>query len=289
MRRCLLLLWLIAPALLLAWHLGGGQRQLLMDRAAAQRERSHAAAAEGDWATAATAAGEALATLAQAEAPDAAPDHDGSTAGSVGAPANPRALSPAVAALTLDQARARIHQGELLEGIVQLDSLVDGLSSSSSDGGSPASSQGTSADPARQAIAREARHELASASYAAAWLMRLEGASPDEWKPDAEQARQQFRMLAEDGGALADPASRNLEATVRLERMDLSELQGLPLPSNCKCNSKNLSQRRRQQRESHGHKPNPQQQQKKDEDAREQIKQQTNAAGQQARSNGDGS
>ena len=41
--------------------------------------------------------------------------------------------------------------------------------------------------------------ELAAASYYTAWVMRLEGATAEEWKPEAEQARQQFRLLAERG------------------------------------------------------------------------------------------
>ncbi len=86
-------------------------------------------------------------------------------------------------------------------------------------------------------LAAAARHELASAHYFTAWLMRLEGATVEEWKPEAQQARQHFRLLAERAGE-ADAADveaheRNLEAAIRLEQMDLSELQALPLPKKC--------------------------------------------------------
>jgi hypothetical protein len=66
--------------------------------------------------------------------------------------------------------------------------------------------------------------------------MRLEGLGRDEWEPEAEAARQTYKLLAEDAARRGDPAAaarhrEDLEASVRLARMDLSELQGLPLPS----------------------------------------------------------
>jgi hypothetical protein len=66
--------------------------------------------------------------------------------------------------------------------------------------------------------------------------MRLEGQGREVWEPEAESARQNYKMLAEDAAKKGDaPAVRkhreDLEASIRLARMDLSELQGLPLPS----------------------------------------------------------
>ncbi len=96
----------------------------------------------------------------------------------------------------------------------------------------------------------QATDELARSSYYAAWIMRLEGAAADEWKPEAERARQQFRLLAEraEDGKSQDAAlfKRNLEATIRLEQMDLNTLLAKPLPKKC-CNCKSLSQRKRKQ------------------------------------------
>ena len=97
--------------------------------------------------------------------------------------------------------------------------------------------------------------------------MRLEGAAAAEWTVQAEGARQHFRLLAEDG-LKADPASArahqdNLEATIRLERMDLTELQGLPLPKMCQ-GCKNVSQKCRGQCQSKCKKPG----EKKAKDAR---------------------
>jgi hypothetical protein len=79
----------------------------------------------------------------------------------------------------------------------------------------------------------EARALSARTHYYAAWVMRLEGATRDEWVDIAETARQNFRLLAEAGGDAADEHSRSLEATVRLERMSLAELMARPLPKEC--------------------------------------------------------
>ena len=84
-----------------------------------------------------------------------------------------------------------------------------------------------------------------------------------EWLAQVDNARQNFRYLAEQD---REPASiekhqKNLEATIRLARMDLSELQALPLPKNCQ-GCKNVSQKCRNQKES----KNPGE--KKPEDAR---------------------
>ena len=68
------------------------------------------------------------------------------------------------------------------------------------------------------------------------WLMRLEGLSRDEWEPEIESARQNYRMLAEtaESSGKSEQAKKqreNLEASIRLARLDLTDLQGLPLPN----------------------------------------------------------
>ena len=110
--------------------------------------------------------------------------------------------------------------------------------------------------------------------------MRLEGASSEEWRSESTRARQQFRYLGE---TVTQPSLKrtsidNLEAVVRLEQMDLSELKGLPLPKKCE-NCSNCSQKKREQRmsKSNGKKPS---------DARDQIKKE---AASSATSSGKGS
>jgi hypothetical protein len=115
----------------------------------------------------------------------------------------------------------------------------------------------------RRPLVREIRANLASAEYYAGWLMRLEGAATEEWMAETESARQHFRLLAEQAQqhgakALATDYQKNLEAVIRLELMDLSELKGLPLPKQCQ-NCSNCSGKCRRQRESNcknpGNKP----------------------------------
>ena len=82
----------------------------------------------------------------------------------------------------------------------------------------------------------EARSALANAQYYMTWLMRLEGLPREAWEPEIEAARQTYRLLAEQAASAGDEkaASRNrddLESAIRLARLDLGELQGLPLPS----------------------------------------------------------
>jgi hypothetical protein len=136
--------------------------------------------------------------------------------------------------LRLEQARARALAGELVDALDELDSLLGAVEPDSP-------------------LATVVRHELAVCNYHAAWLMRLEGAAPDEWKPAAEQARQCFRLLAERAvraGTDAEAHLRNLEATIRLEQMDLSALLAKPPPKNCPKCCRSLSQRKRKQSQS---------------------------------------
>jgi len=92
-------------------------------------------------------------------------------------------------------------------------------------------------DPAPDAkLLDGARTALANAQYYTTWLMRLEGASRDEWEPQIEAARQNYKLIAEKADSAGDPklaaATReDLESAIRLARMDLADLQGLPLPS----------------------------------------------------------
>jgi hypothetical protein len=89
------------------------------------------------------------------------------------------------------------------------------------------------ADPA---LLADARGALANAQYYMTWLMRLEGQPADVWEPEIEGARQNYRLLAEQAAARGDAAAlkksqEDLESSIRLARLELSELQGLPLPS----------------------------------------------------------
>jgi hypothetical protein len=82
----------------------------------------------------------------------------------------------------------------------------------------------------------EIESALANSQYYMTWLMRLEGLKKEEWLPEIESARQHFAQVSQMGKDLGDfelvrRGQEDLEASVRLARMDLNELQGLPLPS----------------------------------------------------------
>lgn len=84
-------------------------------------------------------------------------------------------------------------------------------------------------------VQREARELAGRIHYHAAWVLRLEGARRELWMEEAELARQNFRLLSEEGFARAEAVyatqqQTNLESAVRLERLSLVELMGRPLP-----------------------------------------------------------
>jgi hypothetical protein len=136
-------------------------------------------------------------------------------------PSNTRTRSPSCrrSALTLERAKCRMLSGELPEANAELRALVQELEG----------------DPqADTALRFDARRTWANSEYYMTWLQRLEGASEEEWLPRIERARQVYKLLAEDDATAAETkldVQEDLEAAIRLARMDLGELAGLPLPS----------------------------------------------------------
>jgi hypothetical protein len=227
MRKLLAVLWLMVPIGLIAYHYGPGQLRQARDRAARQLAVALAAEARDDWHAAEAAYRQALNEL---------PTQD------VDARLSTR----------LAHAKARQFLGELPEAMEETESLLDDALKDSSN----------------VALQDQVRSTAGTMHYYVAWLMRLEGAETEEWTEQTETARQHFRLLAERaaavGDASADGHQKNLETVVRLARMDLSELKGLPLPKECQCNG-NCSGKCRSQKQSKckgGNKPS---------DAREQI------------------
>jgi hypothetical protein len=82
----------------------------------------------------------------------------------------------------------------------------------------------------------DVQRTFATSQYYMTWLQRLEGAPREEWEPRIDSARQTFKLLASRAEAgtnqrKTEEAREDLESAIRLARMELSELQGLPLPS----------------------------------------------------------
>ncbi len=210
MRKALLFVWLLLPVAAFAYHYGPGQDHLRVDRAASAMSRGEAAARaardvaarEGDeaarplWAEAEEAFTEALAELPIDRVREAR-------------------------AMRIERAKAQMFISKLPDARRDLGALVDELVADSG------------ADAAQLADARGA---LAGAQYYTTWLMRLEGAPREEWEREIESSRQNYKLLAEQSARSGDDraartSQENLESAIRLARMELKDLAGLPLPS----------------------------------------------------------
>ena len=218
MRKSLALTWVCVPIALLAVHFGPGQRWMDRDAVGSRVAAARSAYDAEDYAGAAALYGEA-ATLV--------PDGPGAVADRL--------------KLRLARADAAIYAGQLPEMLLELEGVLSEAESAETD-----DQTGVTDD-----LRRAARSALASAHYHAAWLMRIEGAEADLWTEQTEAARQHFRLLAESAAASGGPSQayrKDLEATIRLARMDLSDLKALPLPKQCQGTS-NCSGKCRSQRE----------------------------------------
>jgi hypothetical protein len=197
-KNLLIFLWVLAPVALLAYHYGPGQAGIAREEAKASIQAAMDFKDKEQWPQAIDAYNEALAALPQNET---AKRHQ----------------------LQLARANARIYVGELPEAMLEMEYLLD------------ETVKGSDND-----LQNKVRSSLASAQYYTGWLMRLELAEKKEWMEPLEKARQNFRLLAEQTDKTNAKASedhqKNLEAVVRLARMDLSEVQALPLPKKCQGN-----------------------------------------------------
>ncbi len=196
MRYLLFVGWLLMATLGVAYHYGPGQERLRLDNVAGILADADRYAANSEWGKAAGAYGDALKLL----------------------PADRFVESRRI---RLERAKALMLAKQLPTAHEDLKTLVEELST------------GQAADPQ---LLTQARSALANSQYYMTWLMRLEGLSKDVWGPEVEAARQEYRLLAEQAESAGDTAGakthrEDLEATIRLARMDLGELQGLPLPS----------------------------------------------------------
>ena len=85
-------------------------------------------------------------------------------------------------------------------------------------------------------LVSDVQSTLANSQYYMTWLMRLEGMPEEEWMPEIEAARQHYTELNTKAKKVGDSsgaqrAAEDLESAIRLARMDLNDLQALPLPS----------------------------------------------------------
>jgi hypothetical protein len=197
MRNLLLVTWLALPIGAWAYHEGPGQDRLALEAADAVLVAAHAAADGADWKGAVKRYEEALKAL----------------------PKDPDAFDQRTAQrIQIELNKARMLASDLPTAREELETLVEQMT------GEPKT------DP--QLLA-EARQALARAQFYSTWLMRLEGLDRAEWEPEIEAARQNYRLLAEQAGDAEAKQKHqgDVEAAIRLARMEIEDLQGLPLPS----------------------------------------------------------
>ena len=196
MRKLALLTWLLLPILAGAYHYGPGQERLKLDDAATALKLADQAVARGDHESALLHYDDALGFL-------------------------PKEKIDEARRIRLEKNKAQMEAKQLPAAHAELKSLVDEL---------VADGKGDSK------IAKEARAALANSQYYMTWLMRLEGVAREQWEPEIEAARQSLKLLADNAEESGDAKAakthtEDLESVIRLARMDLGELQGLPLPS----------------------------------------------------------
>ena len=196
MRRSFILLWLLVPLAAAAYHYGPGQDKLRADEVAGHIARAKAHLEAKEFSEAVTAFDQAISEM-------------------------PPGKTQAIPRLRLEKAKAQMQCSGLPQAHKDLVSLLDDL--------------GKSAAAAPELVA-ETKSTLANAQYYMTWLLRLEGHAKEIWEPVIESSRQNYRAAAEFAAKAGQPgaagkARENLEAAIKLARVDLGELQGLPLPS----------------------------------------------------------
>lgn len=196
MRKFALALWLMLPILAGAYHYGPGQERMKLDECTTLLKQADELVSQQQWKDAVSAYEAALAIL-------------------------PKGHDDVRQSVRLERAKAMMFCSELPAANSELLMLVDELQ------------QNEASD---QTVLQEARAALANSQYYKTWLMRLEGLPRSEWEPEIDAARQTYKMLAADSVDCGDAQNakrhqEDLESVIKLARMDLSDLQGLPLPS----------------------------------------------------------
>ncbi len=200
MRVLLLLAWIMTAVMAGFYHGGPGQQHLLMDEIDQSLNNAEKYVAAGNWSAADSEYERALTLLPVERQQD-------------------------LYRVRLQRAKAQMQIAELPEAHLELTNLVEEMREGE--------------ETLAPELFADAQQALANSQYYMTWLMRLEGLPRDEWEPEIEAARQTYRLLSEQALDQGDSvgAKRNqedLESVIRLARMDLSELQGLSIPTQCK-------------------------------------------------------
>jgi tetratricopeptide (TPR) repeat protein len=200
MKYYLIMFWLLMPVAAAAYHFGPGQQRIVKDELVRKLSQADKLVRAEQYPEAVSAYDDALKMI-------------------------PNELPEKRMQVRLEKAKAQMKAGGLPEAYQELNGLMDEASES------------TSVTPKFMA---DIRQTLANAEYYVTWVLRLEGEPKEVWRPFIESSRQTYRLLTEQAAAqnqtqLAAALQQDLEGTIRLERMTIEELQGLNLPSQCKC------------------------------------------------------
>ncbi|MBA4029544.1 MAG: hypothetical protein C0478_01295 [Planctomyces sp.] len=209
MRVVAFAVWCLVPLFFLGYHFGPGQESAALDQVDRSLHSTKTLAGEQDYEAAIALLNASLEKL-------------------------PADKFDEAARIRLERARLQMLNQQLPEAFNDVQTLVDELA------------ERPHVDPQ---LLSDAQATFANSQYYVTWLMRLEGRPREDWEPQVESARQIFRQLAEEAEVKGDTQAsklrrEDLEASIRLARMDVGDLQGLPLPTQCqscksgKCNCK---------------------------------------------------
>ncbi len=195
MRILLIVAWLFAGLGGVIYHYGPGQKMMEIDRINRMLKEARQSVSDEDWATAVEQFDSILAVL-------------------------PGEKKLEAQGLVLEKAKAQMMAAQLPKARESLESLLQDVRDNED------------ADPE---FVAEVQSTLANSQYYMTWLMRLEGLPEEEWMPEIEAARQHYTQLTRDAQQAGDTqlarrCAEDLESSIRLARMDLGDLQALPLP-----------------------------------------------------------
>lgn len=199
MRTLLIIAWLFAGLAGVIFHYGPGLDYLEVDRVNAVLEQARANVDKGEPAAYAKALEQFDQVMSEL-------------------PADKADVAQRV---LLEKAKTQMMAAQLPDARANLEALLTDLEANED------------ADPD---FVADVRSTLANSQYYMTWLMRVEGLPEEEWMPEIEAARQHYTVLNADAKKRGDSklltrSAEDLESAIRLARMDLSDLQGLPLPS----------------------------------------------------------
>ncbi len=211
MKKTMLCIWLSLPVFGFLYHMTAGEAHGRMDQLGSHLRMGRRLAAHELWQPAISQFDHATALV----------------------PADDATLQTR---LRLEKAIAGIEGAGLPESAADLKKMLTEITAADSS-------------PGIRSLEHPVRESLARSQYYLTWLMRLEGISQEDWMPEIESARQNYRLLAERAAADGDKTAEkrqleNLECAIRLQHLSLDDLQGLAIPRPCQSCCSNCRSRR---------------------------------------------